>query len=112
MLGPATNENRAAAREHRVRPRRSLPLDERDEERRVRDVKKKTLIVPHEEGDDVQLLDRQLAERVRERNRGEQSGARTRSVKIIVCRLLPRLSTQAPAWSAKNRFGTSSAAMR
>jgi hypothetical protein len=40
------------------------------------------------------------------------SPARARSVKIIVCRLRPLRSIHAPAWSAKRRFGVSSAATR
>ena len=74
MLGPATNENARLPGEQRVALHVVVPLDERDEERRVGD-EEEDRHRPDEEGDDVQLLDRQRAERVRERNRHEQCGA-------------------------------------
>ena len=74
MLGPATNENARLPGEQRVALHVVVPLDERDEERRVGD-EEEDRHRPHEEGDDVQLLDRQRVERVRERNRHEQCGA-------------------------------------
>ena len=101
-LGPATNENARLPASSELASR-SVALDERHEERRSRR-RGRRRHRPDEEGDDVQLRDRQRVERVRDRDRHDNA-ARARSVTIIVCRLRPRRSTQAPACRAKRRFG-------
>ena len=71
---PCDERERAAAREQRVCLHVFVPLDERHEERRVGD-EEEDRHRPHEEGNDVQLLDRQRVDRIGERNRHEQGGA-------------------------------------